>query len=242
MSKGIITQALVLAAGLGTRMGPLTEDRPKPLVEVAGRTLIDRVIDRLGAAGVTRIVVNLHYKADQLQSHLEQRSDVEIVFSDERGQLLDTGGGLAQALPLFGDQPFIVHNSDSIWVEGLTQNLKTLMKSWDAARMDCLLLLSLRDQALGFDGAGDFFCGPEGHLTRRGVAPQAPFVWTGVQIINPAFLTTYPDGAFSANVFLDQAMARQRLFGIILDGIWMHVGSPAGVRAAHQRIISDQNV
>ncbi len=236
MTASNITQAMVLAAGLGTRMGPLTQDRPKPLVEVAGRALIDRVIDRLKAAGVARIVVNLHFKADQLQAHLEQRRDVEIVFSDERGQLLDTGGGIAKALPLFGGQPFIVHNSDSIWTEGPRQNLKTLIDSWDTTRMDCLLLLSRREEALGFDGAGDFFRDAGGCLARRGDRPQAPFVWTGVQIVSPALLRPCPGGAFSANVFLDRAMARGRLFGNILDGIWMHVGSPAGVRAAHQWI------
>jgi len=197
------------------------------------------VIDRLRQAGVSRIVVNLHYKADLLQSHLEERDDVEIVFSDERAHLLDTGGGMAHALPLFGGTPFIVHNSDSIWVEGPHQNLKNLIEHWDAARMDSLLLLGDCGHALGFDGAGDFFRAADGRLTRRGTKTKAPFVWTGVQIVSPAFLAACPKGAFSANILLDQALDRRRLFGLVLDGTWMHVGSPEGVREAEQWIYKD---
>ena len=236
-----ISQAMVLAAGLGTRMGTLTRDRPKPLVEVAGRALIDRVIDRLVQAGVTRIVVNLHYKADQLQSHLQQRRDAEILFSDERARLLDTGGGILKALPLFEGQPFFVHNSDSIWHEREVHNLSRLTEVWDPARMDSLLLLSPRKQALGYDGTGDFVCDPQGRLTRRGKQSHAPYVWAGVQIISPELLTSYHSEVFSANILLDRAIDRHRLYGLPLQGIWMHVGSPEGVHAAENLIEKEKD-
>jgi len=231
-----VTQAMVLAAGLGTRMEALTKDRPKPLVEVAGRALIDRVIDRLVQAGVTRMVINLHYKADQLQRHLQQRRDVEILFSDERVHLLDTGGALAKALPHFKGRPFFVHNSDSIWIEQKVQNLTTLMNRWDPTRMDSLLLLAPRAEALGFDGPGDFFSDGQDRLTRRAKALHAPYVWTGVQIASHALLEPCPGGAFSANILLDRALKKRRLFGLPLKGTWMHVGSPEGVRAAQEMI------
>lgn len=224
MSK--VTRAMIMGAGLGTRMRPLTDDRPKPMVTVAGRTLIDHSIDRLIAAGVTRIVVNLHYKADVLRAHLDKRRDVEIVYSDETEKLLDTGGGVVKAMPHFGGEPFFVINSDSIWVEGNIPALPAMQQLWDANRMDALLLLAEMETAMGYDGQGDFVLEKDGAVARAKGRSEEPYAYPGVQIVHPRLFDGAPPGAFSTNIMWDRAIAAGKLRGIVLDGVWIHVGTP----------------
>lgn len=224
MSK--VTAAMIMGAGLGTRMRPLTDDRPKPLVTVGGKTLIDHSIDRLAAAGVTRVVVNLHYKAEMLRAHLAARRDVEIIFSDESGKLLDTGGGVVKAMPHFGDAPFFVINSDSIWVEGATAALPAMLAAWDGRRMDGLLLLAEMKTAMGYEGTGDFTLGPDNRIARARVAPPPHYAFPGVQIVHPRLFQGAPPGAFSTNLMWDRAIAAGTLFGTVLNGVWIHVGTP----------------
>lgn len=230
--------AFVLAAGLGTRMRPLTDLVPKPMVRLDGRPLIDHVLDRLQAAGVTRAVVNLHYLADILAAHLAARASPRIVLSDERDALLDTGGGLVRALPLLGDEPFVIHNSDSVWLERGVANLDRLFAAWDGDRMDSLMLLALRDTSLGYDGDGDFVMEADGRLARRPAGTTSPYVFTGVSIAHPRLLEGAPAGKFSLNRPWDGAIARGRLHGILLDGTWMHVGTPEALADA-ERLIHD---
>ena len=215
-----------MAAGLGTRMRPLTNDRPKPLVMVAGKALIDHDLDRLVAAGVKRAVVNLHYKADMLKAHLAGRRDIEIVWSDETGELLGTGGGIVRALPLFDGKPFFILNSDSIWIEGVSPALTRMMEFWDETRMDGLLLMASMVTAMGYEGRGDFVLDAEGHVARPDEDAVTPFAYPGVQIVHPRLFTDAPKGAFSTNVVWDRAIAARRLFGTRLDGVWIHVGTP----------------
>lgn len=221
-----VTAAMIMGAGLGSRMRPLTNDRPKPLVSVGGKTLIDHSIDRLVAAGVTRIVVNLHYKAQMLRAHLSNRSDVEIVFSDETEQLLDTGGGVVKALPHFAGAPFFVINSDSIWVEGAAPALPAMLAAWDESRMDGLLLLAQMKTAMGYEGTGDFALTGDGHVARARNHAAPHYAYPGVQIVHPRLFQGAPAGAFSTNVMWDRAIAAGTLFGALLDGVWIHVGTP----------------
>jgi MurNAc alpha-1-phosphate uridylyltransferase len=217
---------MIMGAGLGLRMRPLTADRPKPLVMVGGKTLIDHSIDRLVAAGVTRIVVNLHYRAEMLRAHLARRKDAEIIFSDETEKLLDTGGGVVKALPLLGSSPFFVLNSDSIWVESKAA-LPAMIAQWNDARMDGLLLLADMHTAMGYEGAGDFVLMDGGKIGRaRDHAGVRSFAYPGVQIIHPRMFEDAPEGAFSTNLMWDRAIANGRLFGVPLDGVWIHVGTP----------------
>jgi MurNAc alpha-1-phosphate uridylyltransferase len=219
---------MIMGAGLGMRMRPLTDDRPKPLIPVGGKTLIDHSIDRLVAAGVTLVVVNLHYKAAMLMAHLAKRHDVEIVFSDETEQLLDTGGGVVKAMPHFGGRPFFVLNSDSIWIEKGTPALSAMLTQWDEARMDGLLLLADMTTALGYEGSGDFALKPEGQLIRARDAQEgdAVYAYPGVQIVQPHLFADAPQGAFSTNIMWDRAIAQHRLSGTVMDGTWLHVGTP----------------
>ena len=226
------TRAMVMAAGLGKRMLPLTEDIPKPLVKVAGRPLIDHVLDRLAAAGVTEAVLNLHYKGEALQKHLDGRNAPAVAYSDETELLLDTGGGVKKALPLLGKEPFFTHNSDSIWIEGMSNNLGRMGEMWDETRMDALMLLAPLVTSTGFDGRGDFTMDGLGRLRRRKERTMAPFVWTGVQIIRPQAFEDTPEGPFSTNLIWDRAIENGRLYGLRLDGRWMHVGSPSGIDEA----------
>lgn len=226
------TRAMILAAGLGTRMRPLSEGKPKPLIQVMGKALIDHAIDRLKAAGVTLIVVNVHYKAEMLKAHLAKRKDVEIRISEENDNLLDTGGGIAKALPYFEGQPFFTHNSDSMWVEGMGSALNRMKARWKPQDMDALMLLASAVTAIGYEGRGDFEMDPWGRLTRRGEQKLAPFVWTGVQIVHPRLFDGAPAGKFSINPLWDKAMARGRLHGMRLDGVWIHVGAPEGFHDA----------
>jgi N-acetyl-alpha-D-muramate 1-phosphate uridylyltransferase len=220
------TRGMVLAAGLGTRMRPLTNDRPKSLIEVAGRTLLDHAIDRFVAAGVKMVVVNVHYKGEMIIAHLKNRRDVEIRIQDERDLLLDTGGALKRALPQFGNEPVFTYNSDSIWLESLGSNLGRMAAMWDDAAMDCLMLMAPTFNAIGFDSKGDFTMDSIGRLKRREAGRVAPFGWPGVQIIHPRLIARGPDGVFSTNRLWDMAIAQERLFGIRLDGKWMHIGTP----------------
>ncbi len=232
-----IRKAMVMGAGLGTRMRPLTDTMPKPLVSLAGRTLIDHVLDRLAEAGVMEAVVNAHYRADQLADHLRRRTmrgrAPYISLSDERKKLLDTGGGIKHALPLLGDDPVITFNSDSVWVEdeGVSA-LGSLMQAFDPERMDALLLLADTATSIGFVGKGDFDMASDGRLTRRRPDATSPYVFMGVQIIRPGLFVDGPEGPFSTNLIWDRLIERGRLFGLPLKGRWMHVGSPADRDAA----------
>jgi N-acetyl-alpha-D-muramate 1-phosphate uridylyltransferase len=228
--------AMVLAAGLGTRMRPLTDTRPKPLVQVAGKALIDHVLDKLAAAGVKTAVVNVHYLADQIERHLAKRKKPRIVISDERGLLLDTGGGVLKALPLLGDTPFFHVNSDTLWLDGETPNLTRLAQSFDAAKMDALLLLAPAKGSIGYGGSGDFSLHADGHLVARVTGTQAPLVYAGVAILAPALFQAAPEGAFSLTALFERAAAKGRLHGLRLEGRWMHVGSPDAIAAAEAAI------
>lgn len=234
-----IDTAMILGAGLGTRMRPLTELVPKPLVRLAGRPLIDHALDRLQDAGITRVVVNVHYLADRLEAHLKDRKSPEIIISDERAQLLDTGGGIAKALPLIGPGAFVIHNSDTAWIEGLTGAIARLISAWDGERMDCLMLLALAATSVGYDGHGDFDMSATGVLTRRKEREEAPFVFTGVSIAHPRMFEGAPGGAFSLNRLWDRAIVQKRLYGVRLDGVWMHVGTPEALGQAEQRMMAE---
>ena len=231
-----MTTAMLLAAGLGQRMRPLTADRPKPLVEVDGRALIDRVLDRLAAGGIETAVVNIHYLGEQIIDALAARKRPRIVISDERGELLDTGGGVAKALALLGDAPFFVHNSDSIWTEGVEDNLQRMRKYWDGARMDCLMLLAMTTTSTGYNGRGDFTMDSQGRVSRRSEHEVAPFAFTGVSIMHPRLFEDAPAGAFSLNRLWGRAIAAGRLYGLRLEGRWMHVGSPLGLAEAERAL------
>ena len=235
-AKGRPTTAFVLAAGLGQRMRPLTDDKPKPMVALAGRSLIDHVLDRLAEAGITDAVVNVHYKADVLLAHLAHRSAPRIAISDERGELLETGGGVVKARALIGAQPFLIHNSDTVWLERGVANISRLIEAWDPQRMDSLLLLAERARSIGYDGQGDFDLGADGRLARRRKGTETPCVFAGVSIAHPRMLDGAPSGAFSLNLLWDRAIASGRLYGIVLDGLWMHVGTPQALIDAEQRI------
>ena len=227
-----IDTARVLAAGLGTRMRPLSGEKPKPLVTLAGRALIDHAMDRLAEAGVARAVVNVYHKADQIERHLAARVHPEIRIADERAKLLDTGGGVKAALPLLGDEGFIVHNADAVWHESAGSNLARLMAAWDPERMDCLLMLVLGPAAVGYDGRGDFSLDSDGRIRRRRESEVVPFVFTGVQILHPRAFAATPDGPFSNNLVWNHAMLAGRAFGVRMEGLWMHVGSPDEFKAA----------
>lgn len=226
--------AFVLAAGLGTRMRPLTDARPKPLVELGGRALIDHALDRLAQAGITRAVVNVHYLADQVEAHLATRQRPAIEISDERARILDTGGGIRRALPRLGAEPFVVHNSDSVWLESGAENVARLLDTWNDARMDALLLLASRKRCLGYDGAGDFDLDAAGRLERRKPGGATPFVFAGVSVMHPRLLDGFDDEVFSLNAPWDRAIARGRAFGVVMDGFWMHVGTPEALAAAER--------
>jgi MurNAc alpha-1-phosphate uridylyltransferase len=224
--------AMVLAAGLGLRLRPITEMMPKPLVPVAGRTMLDRVLDALDAVGVTACVVNTHYLGHMIAAHLERRQRPAIHVSPER-ELLDTGGGVARVLPRLGSAPFYTVNADILWEEGPgTPALARLAEAFDDATMDGLLLVVPLGRAVGYDGKGDFNLGAESRLIRRGTAPSADFVFTGVQILHPRLFTGHPDGAFSLNRLYDQAIAGGRLCGLVHVGRWFHIGTVEGLQLA----------
>ena len=233
-----LNRAIILAAGLGTRMAPLTVTTPKPLIKLAGKPLIDHAIDRLVSGGINFIVVNVHYKADQLIEHLKRRraqqEGLEIVISDETEELLDTGAGVFKALPHFKGEPFFTYNSDSLWVEGMGSTLARMQSRWNPETMDALMLLAPCATAIGYDGRGDFEMDAWGRLTRRPEMNIAPFVWTGVQIVQASLFTDAPQGRFSINRQWDRSMKAGRLWGARLDGVWIHVGTPQGLKDAEE--------
>ncbi len=220
--------AMVLAAGLGKRMRPLTASQPKPLVRVAGKALIDHALDRLAHAGVARAVVNVHYLADALEAHVTARKTPQVTISDERAQLLETGGGMAQALEHLPD-PFFALNSDNIWLDGPRSAFADLSSRWDPAAMDALLLLVPHARAHSFHGPGDFHMDPLGQVSRRQDGRIAPFIFTGIQLVSYRLLRDAPDGPFSTNILWDRAIAEGRLFGIAFTGQWFEVGTPAAI-------------
>ena len=230
--------AMVLAAGLGTRMRPLTDAMPKALVPVAGRTLIDRVLDELAAAGVERAVVNVHHFADQMEAHLAGRDDIEVRFSDERDLLLDSGGGIQRARPLLGEDPIFVANIDSLWTDAATPPLETLKRAWDPAAMDLLLLLVARGRGLGFEGPQGFLMDDGGRLTHSTSAEVVtPYANVGFGILNPQILDGEPaQGPFSIVPTWRRLQRQGRLYGAVMDAFWMHVGDPAARDAAEARL------
>jgi MurNAc alpha-1-phosphate uridylyltransferase len=228
--------AMVLAAGMGQRMRPLTDDRPKPLVAVAGKSLIDHVLDRLAQIGVEHAVVNIHYRAEQLQAHLAPRKCPRIVLSDERGILLGTGGGIVKALPALGGAPFFLVNADTIWIDGVKSNLARLAEGFDPAIMDALLLLAPVTGSIGYAGRGDFTFAADGRVRRRKEREVAPFVYAGAAILAPALFAAAPAGEFPLTLLFDRAAEKGRLHGLRLEGLWMHVGTPEAVRLAEAAI------
>ena len=233
-----IKKAMVMAAGKGTRMRPLTDTMPKPMVPFMGRPLIDHVLDRLADAGIEEVIVNTHHFADLLEAHLASRHHPRIILSDERSQLLDTGGGAKKALPLLGDDPVITFNSDSVWTEGTGHNLRDLMDAFDPARMDALLMIADTATTIGFVGRGDFNMDGQGALTRRGADETVPHMFAGVQIIKPSLFADGPEGAFSTNLVWDKLIAKGRLFGHRMQGVWMHVGTPEDLLSAEAHMRS----
>ena len=228
--------AMVLAAGLGVRMRPLTETMPKPLVPVPGKPLIDHVLDRLADAGVTHAVANVHYLAEQIVAHVAKRTAPRVTISDERGLLLGTGGGVVKALPELGAAPFFHINSDTIWIDGVTPNLVRLAEAFDASGMDALLLLAPAAGSIGYSGRGDFLMSPDGRLRARGEREIAPFVYAGAAILSPALFAGAPEGEFPLTLLFKRAQDAGRLFGLRLEGLWMHVGTPEAITAAERAI------
>lgn len=224
--------AMVLAAGLGERMRPLTDRMPKPLVPVAGKALIDHVLDRLAAAGIERAVVNVHYLAGMIEDHLKGRTEPRIVISDERDKLLDTGGGVVKALGAIGAEPFVHVNSDTIWIDGARPNLERLAEAFDPAAMDALLLLAPVATSIGYGGRGDFIMAADGRLTRRAERDTAPFVYAGAAVLRPELFKDAPPGPFPLTALFDRAGAQGRLHGLRLEGAWMHVGTPEAIKDA----------
>jgi N-acetyl-alpha-D-muramate 1-phosphate uridylyltransferase len=224
--------AIMLAAGLGTRMRPYNGHIPKPLVAVGGKALIDYGLDRLADAGVERAVVNVHHLADTVERHLASRQKPRIVISDERGELLGTGGGIAKALPQLGAAPFFLVNSDTLWLDGVKPNFARLAEVFDAARMDVLLLLAPTAGSLGYEGRGDYTMLADSRLRRRGEQEVVPYIYAGAAILSPALFADAPAGAFPLTLLFDRAGEKGRLFGLRLEGVWMHVGTPEAVAAA----------
>ena len=229
--------AMLLAAGLGKRMRPLTATRPKPLVEVGGATLLDHALGHVRAAGISRVVVNVHHFADALEAHLKRHSDgLDLSVSDERDELLETGGGVARALPLLGDKPFFVVNTDNVWVDGPIDTFRLLGHRWDDEAMDALLLVVPLARATAHGGPGDFHMDAGGRIARRLPRRIAPFVYTGVQLISPRLVEGAPGGAFSFNLLWDRAIAAGRAYGVVHQGLWCDVGAPANVAVAAEML------
>ena len=224
--------AMVLAAGLGKRMRPLTASRPKPLIAVAGQPLLDHLLDKLKAAGVEKVVVNVHYLADAIEAHLAKNArGLDVTISDERALLLETGGGMVKAAPLIDSDPFLVVNSDNLWIDGPADTLKLLASHWDGAKMDALLLLVPHARAENHGGRGDFHMNKAGRLRRRERSHVAPFVYTGIQMVSKRLLEGAPDGPFSANLLWDRAIEEGRCFGAVHQGLWFDVGTPQSIKA-----------
>lgn len=233
----VIKTAMVLAAGIGSRMRPLTNDRPKALVTVGGKALIDHVLDRLAAAGVETAVVNIHHFADQMIDHLAHRTYPAIKIVDERAGLLDSGGGIKNALPLLGPDPFFVANIDSLWIDQGVPPLEAMKMAWDPETMDLLVLLVEKGRGIGFEGPRGFFMDPDGHITHSADdARPAPFANVGFQIMKPKILAGSPDGAFSILPVWWRLQDEGRIFGVAMEAFWMHVGDPEAREAAEAKL------
>ena len=228
-------RAMVLAAGLGLRLRPITEKIPKPLVEVGGRTLLDRALDHLAASGVQQAVVNTHYLPEMIEKHVASRQRPAIDISRE-DELLETGGGVLKALDRLGGGPFYVVNSDIAWLDGKIPALQRLASAWDDARMDALLLVVPRESAGDYEGTGDYFLSAQGALRRRKTGEPAPFVFSGVQILHVRLFDRAKPGRFSLNLLYDRAEAAGRLYALVHDGAWYHIGSPAGLAQAGREL------
>lgn len=231
-------RAMVLAAGLGTRMRPLTDRMPKPLIQVGGKALIDHTLDRLAAAGVSAAVVNVHHFADQLQRHLAKRHQPGIIISDERGHLLGTGGGAVKALPMLGQDPFFHLNSDTMWIEGVTPNLDRLAAAFDPDRMDAVLLLAPTAASIGYEGRGDFTLSSDGRLRPRAEREIVPFAYAGAAIFTPSLFADAPGDPFPLSLLFNRAAQAGRLHGLRLEGLWMHVGTPEAIAEAEAAIVA----
>ena len=228
-----IDTAMIMAAGHGTRMRPLTNDIPKALVKVNGKAMVDHAIDRVKDAGISRIVINIHAHADKMRAHLEARNDDSIIISDETDALLETGGGIKKALPLLGDKPILTHNCDSIWVEGMGATLPRLIDAFDAAEMDAMLVLAVTASIVGDVGRGDFTMEADGRIEWREPRSVAPFMYTGVQIIKPQLFADIDEQAFSTTKVWRTLTEQGRAYGLRHDGIWMHVGTPQALDDAN---------
>jgi MurNAc alpha-1-phosphate uridylyltransferase len=236
MSSPTPTTAMVFAAGLGKRMRPIADATPKPLVKVAGKALIDYGLDRLAEAGVTRAVVNVHWLAGQIEAHLAKRRAPQIVISDERAKLLDQGGAIKRALPLIGEEPFFLCNTDAFWIEGPSSNLKRLAAAFDPETMDAILLVAATADAVGVDWPGDFAMDRQGRLERREPQRVAPFVYAGVGVIKPQLFHGVAEDVFPLAPLFFRAAEQGRLFGARLDGLWLHVGRPEAIAEAERAI------
>jgi len=227
-----IKTAMLMAAGMGTRMRPLTDNCPKPLIEVAGRTLIDRTLDNLITAGVEKAVINVHYLADMVEAHFAERTDIEVIFSDERDELLETGGGVVKALPLLGNDPVLVCNTDAFWLNDDGQTINSLVSAFNPEKMDSLLLLARRENSMGYHGLGDFDLAEDKQLIRRGDKPEEQYVFSGIYAFNPTTISHLKIEKFSANVYWNESASKNRLFGHVMTPFWMHVGDPQAVEDA----------
>src|SRR6201986_1254616 len=231
------TKAMVLAAGLGLRMRPLTDRMPKPLIPVAGRPLLDHVLDKLGDAGLTEAVVNVHYLGEQIIQHVASRERPRVIISDERNHVLGTGGGVVKALPILGDAPFFHVNSDTMWIDGVRSNLLRLAETFDPARMDILLLMAPTASSIGYSGRGDYSMLPDGALRKRREQQVVPFVYAGAAIMSPSLFADAPAGEFSLTKMFDRANEQERLFGLRLGGGWRHVRTPGRGAAAEEGVL-----
>jgi len=229
-------KVMVFAAGLGTRMRPLTETTPKPLIKVGGKPLIDYPLDSFARAGVETAIVNVHYLADQIETHLATRKVPNIIISDERAKLLDQGGGIRKALPLLGSEPFFLCNTDAFWVAGARDNLAALAERWAPDKMDILLLVAAAASSIGVDWPGDFTMEPDARLERRREREVAPFVYTGVGIIKPELFAGRNEDIFRLAPFFFEAAEKGRLYGQRLDGLWLHVGTPEAIADAERAL------
>lgn len=229
-------KAMVFAAGLGTRMRPLSDALPKPLITVGGKPMLDHMLDRFADVGVREAIVNVHYRADQVEAHLASRQRPHIIISDERDTLLDQAGGIRKALPLLGDAPFFICNTDAFWLEGPRSNIEALVARWDPALMDILLLVAATTSSIGVDWPGDFLMQADGRLQKRAEREVAPFVYTGVGIVKPSLFANAPPGPLRLAPYFFDAAARGKLFGQRLDGQWLHVGTPEAIAQAEHTI------
>src|SRR5262245_4766817 len=230
-------KAMVLAAGLGLRMRPLTDHTPKPLVSVAGQPLLDHVLDKLAAAGVSEAVVNVHYLPDQIIEHVKTRKQPRVIISDERDKVLGTGGAVVKALPLLGNAPFFHVNADTMWIDGVRPNLARLAEIFDPAKMDILLLMAPTTNSSGYSGRGDYAMLPNGALRKRRELQVVPFVYAGAAIMSPSLFANAAQCEYALTRMFDHANEQERLFGLRLDGLWMHVGTPDAVQAAEEAFL-----